>query len=98
MTKSKTCPFCGAPPADEWIVGPEGEKVWAGHTLVDGGGDEERYRTHHCYMNQIRALQTGDTEYGQGFNDGVEAMREIMLQAVNNEHDWLLKNPPMRHA
>lgn len=94
--KPKTCPFCDAPKS----AYPKGlghdEATYECSTVVDNGGDEERTRTHQCYMNQIKALQTGDTEYGTGFNDGVEAMREIMNKAVHNNHDWLLKNPPMR--
>ena len=87
---AKTCPFCGVG------VNQFDPAYYECSTLIDNDGDEERYRTHMCYMNQIRQLQTGETEYGQGFQDGVKAMRKIMEKAVYNEHDWLLKNPPMR--
>lgn len=93
------CPFCGAPKAEPWQTDySTGKPVYECYTVIDNGGDEERTRTHHCYMNQIRALQTGgDTDYSRGFKDGVEAMRSVMIKAVHNNYDYALTHPPMRH-
>lgn len=96
------CPFCNAPVADpprHWNNDGSPVAEYECSTIIDNDGDEERYRTHQCYMNQIRQLQTGgETDYSQGWQDGVAALREIMERAVRQDTHYLLDHPPMRRS
>lgn len=90
-SRGDLCPFCGEPKSDYPVNGRE--DTWKCGT-VPYYGEEERSRTHQCYMNQIRALQTGDeTQYGQGWQDGVKAAFDAMAKTKS---DWLIKHPPLR--
>ena len=91
--KADGCPFCGEPESPYPVNGHDDRYKCGTTTDKAAHGEPERYRTHSCYMNQIRQLQTGDTDYGQGWRDGIEAAFGAMQTA---RHEWRTKNPPLR--
>lgn len=92
----ESCPFCDEPLKERGYY-DDTAGAWKAQYecgTFPGFDIEERTRTHMCYMNQIRALQTGgETDYSEGWHAGLEAAFTAMADARSS---WKAKNPPMR--